>query len=196
MASVAEHKVWDQSIADAAKSHGWKRTGGGSYQVRGGYIFELRASIPLPDHPSRGSVSAKPLSLDPVFWTIVGLDELNAQSVGFRISGAFTVPLLAIASLAYGVEDSPADVVAALDKEFVALAPTLETLDDFEPIIDQHSPPITGQQLVTHVTWLIAMRRNDAAVELTDEFIAGGSRGGFSFDEGSFELLARQYLQK
>ncbi len=198
MRPVAERRVWDQSVFDAAQSRGWKRVGGGfHYQVLGGYIFELNAHAPGAEYRPRGSVRAKPLYLDPVFWAITRMHELNAKPVSFRISGAFTVPCLDIASLEYGIEDSAATVVDSLDTQFASLAPTLETLEDFEAVIEAHFPPTNGANLVTHVTWLIAMRRESAAVSLIDDFIAGGrQRGGFGFPEGTFDDLARKYLQR
>ena len=196
--SVADRKAWDQSVFDVAKARGWKRVGGGfHYQVRGGYIFELNAQIPAVDYRPHGTVRAKPLYLDPVFWAITGMDELNAKPVSFRINGAFTVPVLSIASVEYGIEDTAATVVDRLDKQFASLAPALETSEDFESVIEMHAPPTNGADLTTHVTWLIAMRREAAAIDLIDDFIAGGrQRGGFSFPGGTFEDLARNYLDR
>lgn len=196
--SVANRKVWDQSVFDAARTRGWKRVGGGFlYQVRGGYIFELNAPIPAVDFHPRGTVRSKPLSLDPVFWAITGMDELNAKPVSFRINGAFTVPGLTIASFEYGIEDTAATVVGRLDEQFASLAPTLETPEDFEGVIEIHAPPTNGADLATHVTWLIAMRRETAAIDLIDVFVAGGrQRGGFGFPGGTFDDLARRYLQR
>ena len=198
MPSVAERKVWDRSVFDAAKSRGWKRVGGGfHYQVRGGYIFELNAQVPAVEYRPRGTVRAKPLYLDPVFWAITRMDELNAKPVSFRINGAFTVPGLGIVSVGYGIEDAAATVVDSLDTQFASLAPTLATLEDFEAVIEAHFPPANGADLVTHVTWLIAMRREAAAMNLIDDFIADGpQRGGFGFPEGTFDDLARKYLRR
>ncbi len=196
MTSVAERKAWDSAVSDAAKARGWKRVGSGYlYQVRGSYIFRLEASAPHPGYESTGTVSAKPLCLDPVFWRIVGLDELNAKSVGFRISGAFTVPLLDVYALRYGPEVDPAVLAERLDNGFSEFAPQLETIEDFEPLVEAHSPPRSGSSLATYVSWLIAMRRDADAVALIDECLAQPDfGGGFSFPGGMFETLALGYL--
>lgn len=188
-------RSWDAELASAASRAGWKLAGGGTiYRSTDLYVFELRAPAPREGHSQRGSVLAKPLALDPVFWEIVGSSELLRKRLAFRVNGAFTVPLFNVGDITYTIESEPARVVEDLNSRFLQMESGLRTLEDFQPWIEARDPPRSGRDLTTCLTWSIVVGRHDEARRLLRAAITSGLDGGVSFPAGTFEDLALDHL--
>ncbi len=182
-------------MASAAREAGWKTAGGGTiYRSTDDYVFELRAPAPRKGHSQHGSLLAKPLALDPIFWELIGSPDLLRKPVAFRVNGAFKVPLLSIKDATYTDESAPAKVLGELDNGYLQAESRFRTLEDFRPLIEAHIPPRSGQQLATCMTWLISVGQLDEARRILRAAVASELGGGFSFPAGTFEDLALDHL--
>lgn len=195
MTKQLDGRSWDAELASAASGAGWKLAGGGTiYRSTDLYVFELRAPAPREGHSQRGSVLAKPLKLDEVFWELIGSPELLRKRLAFRVNGVFTVPLFNVGDITYTNESEPARVVADLHRGFLQTESGLRTTEDFEPWIEARCPPRGGHDLTTCLTWLIVVGRHDEARRLLRAAITSRIDGRFSFPGGTFEDLALDHL--
>jgi len=74
-----------------AKAIGWKVSQGWLFREHNGWFVEARLSVLTSRPKSTVELHFKPMSIDPVFWEIMGLESNNSQPLSFRIFGAFTV---------------------------------------------------------------------------------------------------------
>jgi hypothetical protein len=191
--------AFDAAVKPLLDEHGWKVAGGGFvYRVRGDYIYWLNMARPRRG-PLRGTLQTKPLALDPVFWDIVGLPELQSRRPAFRLQGAFTLPtaIIAEAEHEFDLADPPAaieSVFAELQEAFVQSETTYRTLSDFASVLDR--PDSTSEHKTSlRIVWLIASGRGGEAERLVRGQVTSGKYGGFYFGgDASFNELARRYL--
>lgn len=191
MTRADDRRSWDEAVIAAATEHGWKTAGGGFvYRTTDAYVFELQAPAPSADRSRRGTIRAKPLAVDPVFWEMVGRPELQRKRLGFRVNGSPVAPLLTVASAEYSPDADAPTVVGDLHRRFEHAEQGLHDLTDFRPVVDRHIPTRNGFDLVTVIVWLIAADHCAEAEDLLRSSSEDGIRGGFSFPAGRFEDLA------
>jgi hypothetical protein len=189
-------KDWDSAVKAAAKELGWNTAGGGYlYRSNSSHIFTL--SLPRPRNGvATGSIDAKPLALDPLFWDIMGMNELSSKRVGFRVSGAFTVPMVTETSRDFqfdgDVYKSTDEVVQGLHGDFLAVESRLQSLSDFDSFV--RSEGQVNIRSATLATLMIALDRHNEAELIARAEIDQGDSGGFSTAGGSFNELLLDYL--
>jgi hypothetical protein len=78
-----------KAVKEVAKKSGWRTSQGVLFREAEGWFFEIHAVPWIVETKTPASLNSKPMSLDPLFWKIVGLDENINQPLSFRAFGAF-----------------------------------------------------------------------------------------------------------
>lgn len=158
----------------------WRFASGSAFQQIGDWFVSVDAHLTWKTGCVVRAV-VKPMSLDPLFWDIVGLPENRKLPLSFRTNGAWVLrPTFAEAHL--GPAESSPEVLAGPAVEWAevlrARVPNL-TLDDIIGVLDHGRPAIGSDRAALVCLRLLATDTVGAlaAIDETDECDAGG----FSF---------------
>lgn len=192
-------KQLKKTCKELGRRRGWKTIAGTQYQVRGEILYELM--VFLRDRAGGGMdlmswCSCKPLALDDIFWKVFHMEEIAAsQPFSFHVRGAFTAR-----SLALDKRREPLPGPEALGEMTEALFDRAEALAAENPFPDlaafrarleaEERPQVLGIILC-----LLGEGNYSRAMELIEENLARGERGGFSREGGRRSVLedARDY---
>ncbi len=72
-----------------AKGSGWKSITGSLFRETPGKFIEVMLSVHIDAPVTQAIIAVKPMTIDPIFWDIVGLPENNALPLSFRANGAW-----------------------------------------------------------------------------------------------------------
>ncbi len=181
-----------------SKGTGWRSLQGGLFQEKRGWFVYAHPVVYINEHTTKASVSAKPMTIDPIFWDLVGLPENNDQPLSFRWNGAWTCrpPQFAEVDLP---EDQDAEAVAG--RLLTVANEQLEAVVDgwsVEAFLEKCSErsPGRGAYLACVVTSLIALGRGSEALDACEAAEAAGWTGGFMAPEGTFAEMAARWLRQ
>lgn len=73
-----------------AKAHGWSYAGGSLFRKQDEWFVDVLPSL-LWGRGVRVTRRAKPMAVDPIFWSVVGLPENERMPLSFRAQGAWVL---------------------------------------------------------------------------------------------------------
>lgn len=193
----AYRRALEKAVRLASKGSGWKSIEGCLFREQSGWFFSVSPAVHIFEHLTKALIQAKPMSIDPIFWDIVGLPENRDLPLSFRFNGAWTCRGPYMGEITID-ESKDVDAIArrflnTADKELEKIKqqqPTeeflrrcLESSDDS----DHYLPCIT--------TALIALGRTDEALSACKLAQQRANLGGFTAPEGSFADMAIAWIE-
>lgn len=170
-----------KALAPKLKGSRWKKKQNAIYCEVDGYFFDVFVSVYLNDSKTIVRMSAKPMSLDNLYWNIADLDDNNSEPLSFRSWGAFTCSGLPIVEKPIADEGVCADVLANqvvewADSELDAALPKLEA-EKFSNAVARHPNQVErGAYAITFVTSLIVEGDLDAARQAAVAYADGSAQ--------------------
>lgn len=144
----------------------------------------------------------KPMTIDPVFWDLVGLPENRNLPLSFRLTGAWTCRPPYYAELQIEEDHDPSIVAgrvfAIADEQLDAVTQSY-SMDGFLAACRAATERREGWSegfLPSLIATLIATHREHEALELCESAHAKGQKGGFGAPEGSFVQMAAAWLRR
>lgn len=190
-----------KSLAQSVKGSRWGKNKNALYCEHDGYYVEVFTSVFLNATQTTVRLSAKPMSLDVLYWEITDLSENKSEPLSFRTWGAFTCTGLPIVEESIADEALTADDLATLivewsDAQCDECLPRLAT-KEFSGAVAQHPNQIQrGAYAITYVTSLInegdygAARKAAAAyADGTMQSVSRHTHAGKDFHQVAVEWL-------
>ncbi len=167
-----------KAVREVAKKSGWRTSQGVLFREAEGWFFEIHAMPWIAKTKTPASLKSKPMSLDPLFWKIVGLDENINQPLSFRAFGAFVcrTPPLREADTPEGAGD-PEQIARALlvwANDQLNELRGRQSVDGFVDFIRFHP----NQSLPTLVTAMLLQGRDEEALAICSEARSASPFGG------------------
>lgn len=78
------------ALKSRAKAHGWSYAGGNLFRRQDEWFVDVLPSL-LWERGMRVTRRAKPMAVDPIFWSVVGLPENERMPLSFRANGAWVL---------------------------------------------------------------------------------------------------------
>ncbi|WP_260483942.1 hypothetical protein [Sphingomicrobium flavum] len=186
-----------KAVRSAGKGSRWRSTQGCFYRQSGDWFVSASPVVALNNTSSRGVIQVKPMTIDPLFWDIVGLPENRQQPLSFRLTGAFSCRAPAFRESGIEeVENAEAVAVRLCDLADRALNDLeLWSMEDFITSCRMHGAD-ADSYLSALVPALILAGRSSEALEACEAAKARGSSGGFGFPAGSLCDLAIRWIER
>ncbi|MEO0883654.1 MAG: hypothetical protein AAFY34_13135 [Pseudomonadota bacterium] len=192
-------KAFEKELRALAKGTGWRSAQGTLFRAQGDWFVSNLPTLAF----QRGVVvrwTHKPMKIDPLFWSIFGLDENNKMPLSFRDQGAWTIrPATQQFYLSEDVTDplKLAEDTLAYSNERLAEVEMLtieNLLSEYEPFSSNK-----GMRRTIAVCLLLLVGRENEALELCGDGNDSGSvfdrdSGGFAHDNITFFDAARQWI--
>jgi hypothetical protein len=153
-------------------------------------------SVYIYEKSTKASISAKPMTIDPIFWDIVGLPENNNAPLSFRFNGAWTCrppPFDEVSIDERGdVEEVAARLLEAANEHLTSAVRCLS--GECFLRLCQTSGATEDSYLPCVITTLIALGLKQEALETAKTAKVRGVRGGFIGPEDCFTDMAITWL--
>jgi hypothetical protein len=192
----AYRRALEKAVRSASKESGWRSIEGCLFRERDGWFVSVCPSVYIFEKSTKASVSAKPMSIDPIFWDIVGLSENNDAPLSFRLNGAWTCQPPRFDELSIEEHDDVAVVVARLlevaNESIDQLVGRL-SVEDFLQLC-RTSGTTEDSYLSCVITTLITLGREHEALDACKSAKVRGNSGGFLAPEGSFTDMATEWI--
>ncbi len=182
MTSGSERRSFEKqllkSLSPKLKGSRWERKQNAIYCEVSGYYFDVLVSVSLNDFKTTVRMSAKPMSLDRLYWQITELDSNNSQLLSFRTWGAFTCSGLPVAERHTCDEGLSPDMLAGeivewADAQLEGSRSELAA-DTFSTAVARHPNQVErGAYAFTYVTSLIEEGNLDAARQTAAAYADG-----------------------
>lgn len=194
----AYRRALEKAVRAASKGTKWRSSQGCLFQDYMGWFVAVQPSVYIFEPITNARVSVKPMSIDPIFWDVVGVPENKSRPLSFRCFGAWTCPAPELADRDVPENDA-VDLVA--DRLFRIADEQLKTLDgwalsDFLQTCRKQRTESPDGYLPCVVTTLIAMGREEEALEACINAKQAGAFDGFLAPEGSFVEMASRWLRQ
>jgi hypothetical protein len=200
-AEQRERKTLSAAVAGELKrlvrGTGWRIAQGWIFREAAGWFIEVRANVWMGSPVIGVALSAKPMSLDPIFWDIVRTPENRDQPLSFRLFGAWTcsVPALVEAELPE-CEGNPEKIARNIlrwaDAQLSETEPS-RSFDNFLASLRDH--PRRGSYLASYITALILGHRWGEALEESTAAKERGETAGFMAGALTFPEMAQAWLE-
>lgn len=194
-------KEVDLHMRQAVAMNGWKQAGGFVFKESHGWFADLSYATHPEQMVSTARLYVKPMTIDPLFWEIVGLSENKRQPLSFRARGAWTCRSPEIAELIF--DDTGLDAF-----EIVARI-VRWTSDEFKAHQDDCTMGSFIDRILTHphqmeaFSWLPALTtalildgRADLARERCLAARHAGESGGFAAGDDTFTDMALAWMDR
>jgi hypothetical protein len=167
------------------------------FQDHGGWFVAVQPRVYIYEPVTKASLSVKPMSIDPIFWDVVGSSSNHSTRLSFRLFGAWTCAAPQLVEMDVS-ENEVVDLVAEqlrrrADDQIERLATW--SLDDFLQLCREARATSPDGYLPCVVTTLIAMGREEEALEACADAKRAGAFDGFLTPQGSFVEMASRWLQ-
>lgn len=188
-------RALEKAVRAIARGSGWRSTQGLLFRDVGGWFTGIAPSVNIFEHKTLASVLLKPMSIDPIFWEIVGTPENHDSPLSFRYLGAWTCPTPRVRDVEIDEAGGPEDVAARL----LALAKDEADAPSLPRDLASYTGFLEGllsecdAYLATAVCSLFVMGREQEAAELCAG--AGDSPAGFLAPGGTFPDMALAWLR-
>ncbi len=192
----AYRRALEKSVRIASKGSGWRSIEGCLFREQAGWFVSVCPSVYIFEESTKASVSAKPMTIDPIFWDIMGLPENNDAPLSFRLNGAWTCqpPHFAEVSIE---EHEDVEVIAArlLESAEEHLAHVIGrwSIEEFLQLC-RTSGATEDSYLPCVVTTLFALGREHEALDACKSARGRGDSGGFLAPKGSFTDTATEWI--
>jgi hypothetical protein len=192
------------AVKAVAKKSGWRTAQGVLFREVEGWFIEVHAVPWIAEAKTPAELHCKPMGLDPLFWSIVGLDENINQPLSFRAFGAFTCRTPAIRQIDIPEGGESAEHVAEellrwADEQLQSLQNAL-SISAFVEFIRTHPHQIERQShLAALVTGLLLQGKVEEALSICNETrsetpLAGGFLFAASDGTKTFLDLAVEWI--
>lgn len=174
----------------------WKSRTGVLVGEQDGWLVAVHEMTDVSQVRTRARVIVKPMTIDPIFWEIVGHPELCRQGLSFRYFGAMTCAPLILEEPELSEQGGVLAIAQRMldlgNRKLKEIAATWTTDHFLGLLCDPLKPDL---RFVTRVTTLLADRRFEEAQRLCDQSAARGSTGGFlSSRRGTFNELVSRWI--
>ena len=192
----AYRRALTKAVREIAKGTDWRSIEGCLFCESKGWFISITPAVYVFDQITLARVTAKPMSVDPVFWDLVGLPENLSKPLSFRFNGAWTCRPPPLVEMEVP-EDPDPNVVAArilsiADSQRISVLAQL-SMDAFIMLCRDR-----GQENDTYlpslVSALIATGREGEAMAACKRAQAIGQIGGFLAPQGTFVEMALNWL--
>lgn len=184
-----------KAIKMAAGKSGWRTAQGTLFREMDGWFFDAKAIPWITEAKTSAALRCKPMSLDPLFWQLVGMEENINTPLSFRSFGAFTCRTPALREIDIPEGDGSPEFIAKelVDwaNEQLQLLRGTQTIDGFVDFIRTHPNYVERRaHLAVLVTGMLLQGRDEEALAICKDAKAraGGSflneNGGFMFRRG------------
>lgn len=191
----AYRRALEKAVRAASKGSGWRTLEGCLFREQAGWFVSVCPSVFIFEESTTATVSAKPMAIDPIFWDIVGLPENADAPLSFRLNGAWTCQPPPFDEVSIE-ENDDANVVAArlMDVANKRLADVERwSVEDFLQLCRTHGAT-EDSYLPCAVTSLVALGRDNEALDACKYAKARGDGGGFLSLDGSFSDMAVRWI--
>ncbi len=190
-----------KALATRIKGSRWKKNQNAIFCKLDGYYFDVIVSVFLNDFKTSARMSAKPMSLDPLYWKITGLSDNNSEPLSFRTWGAFTCSGLPLVKTSMSDEHVSADLVANRVVEWASsqLEAALQILkaEKFSSLIAKNPNQVErGAYAISYITTLIDEGNLDIARKMAAAYanrsaqsVSRHTHGGRDFHEIAAEWI-------
>ncbi|MEL7296319.1 MAG: hypothetical protein AAGJ86_01590 [Pseudomonadota bacterium] len=168
-------------LSPKLKGSRWKKKQNAIYCEVDGYYFDVFINVFLNDSKTTFRMSAKPMSLDKLYWKITDLEDNDSQPLSFRTWGAFTCSGLPLDEKSIVDEGVNADVLASSVVEWAksqveTALPKLDT-ESFSSAVARHPNQLErGAYAITYVTSLISEGNLDTARQAAVAYANGSAQ--------------------
>jgi hypothetical protein len=193
----AYRRTLAKAVRAASKGTKWRCSQGCLFQDHGGWFVAVQPRVYIYEPKTKASLSVKPMSIDPIFWDLMGSSSNQSRPLSFRLFGAWTCPAPQLVEMDVP-EDDVVDLVAEhlrriADEQLETLASW--SFDDFLQLCRGARAASPDGYLPCVVTTLIAMGREEKALEACADAKHAGAFDGFLTPQGSFVEMASGWLQ-
>jgi hypothetical protein len=191
----AYRRALEKAVRSASIGSGWRSVQGCLFREHDGWFVSVCPVVHIFEKSTKASLSAKPMSIDPIFWGIVGLPENAEAPLSFRFNGAWTCQPPAFVEVPLEEHDDPHVVAARLidiaDHRLAAVERW--SVEDFLRLCRTHGAT-EDSYLPCVVTSLVALGRESEALEACKSAKDRGHSGGFTSPGGSFSEQAALWI--
>ena len=196
-ARYAYRHALEKAVRSASKGSGWRSTQGCLFREQSGWFLSICPAVYIDHRRTDVSVTAKPMSIDPIFWEIVGLPENRDLPLSFRMNGAWVCGPTAFAEIEV-VECEEVDEVARrilklADQQIDAVLSW--GIKGFLQSCEENGADAYSY-LAPRVCTLIAIGRQPEALRICLSAQIADSTGGFTAPQGSFVEMAISWLNR
>lgn len=187
-----------KALAAQAKASGWRCNQGVAFASRADWFLALNPIVHVDSARTQVMVLAKPMEVDPIFWSMAGEPQLTKSPLSYRYFG-----VLACTPLKLGepdvAEDGGAEALASrvMDLGNTAFADIERDrlgIEDFLARLDRDG--FGMNPFGTRIAALVAAGRSDEALALCRGANGADIPGGFVGPRGGFATQAVQWLQQ
>jgi hypothetical protein len=190
-------RTLEKEVRLVSKGSGWKSIEGCLFREQSGWFVSVCPAVFVYENVTKANIQAKPMSIDPIFWDIVGLPENRDMPLSFRLNGTWTCrgPYVGEAVID---ECENASVVAerilsTANEQLEKITRKWSTADFLHHC--QESSDESDHYLPCVVTALIALGRTDEALAACKLARQRGNNGGFLAPEGNFTEMAISWIE-
>jgi len=186
-------KLFTAALKAEVKAAGWRYAGGHVFRQYGDWFVSLLPSL-LWERGLVTTCCAKPMAVDPIFWSIVGLPENNKLPLSFRANGAWVVQSPSSQDYVALDERAPERLAWkfakwATDGLATCVPGSVEALLDELQALGPRRGHFIALEICLHLS------RNEYAIaEDICRTVAGEESGGFTTGSESFVDQARAWI--
>ena len=192
----AYRRALEKAVRAGSKGSGWRTIEGCLFREQAGWFVSICPSVFIYEETTMAAVSAKPMSIDPIFWDIVGLPENAELPLSFRLNGAWTCRPPQFEEIPIEENGDASAVAARLLKRGNERLAAVErwSAEDFLQLC-RASGASDDSYLPCVVTSLVALGRHDEALDACASAMVRGNNGGFLSPDGSFSEVASRWIE-
>lgn len=125
----AQEKQFDKTLKRAASGSGWRHARGSLFREYCGWFVEVQTIVHRSESRTLVRLHVKPMALDPLYWSIVGLGENRKEPLSFRAHGAWVCRTPTIEETEFADSDtSPEDLARKIFAWADTRLPPIENL--------------------------------------------------------------------
>ena len=192
----AYRRALEKAVRGASKGSGWRAIEGCLFREESGWFVSVCPSVYIYEQSTKASISAKPMTIDPIFWDMVGLPENNDAPLSFRLNGAWTCRPPHVDEVSIE-EHEDVGVVAgrllAAANEHLANVVGRWSVEEFLELC-RASGATNDSYLPCVVSTLVALGREHEALDTCKSAKARDISGGFHAPGGTFIEMATRWI--
>ena len=193
----AYRRALEKAVRAVSKGSAWRSIQGCLFTEHSGWFVSVAPGVQIYEPRTVVNVTAKPMSIDPIFWDLVRLPDNRGQGLSFRLLGAWTCHAPPFAEI--DITDS--DDVSAVAEQILRTADA-QLADVSKWSVESFLETCRTQgadqysYLACQVSTLIALHRHSEALALCEAAKTDGSVGGFMAPDGNFPEMAADWLKR
>lgn len=194
----AYRRALEKAVRTASKGSGWRAIEGCLFREEAGWFVSVSPSVYIYEQSTKASISAKPMTIDPIFWDMVGLPENNDAPLSFRLNGAWTCRPPHIDEVSIEEHEDVGIVAGRLLEAAngqLANVGGCWSVDEFLSLC-RTSGANGDSYLPCVVSTLVALGREHDALDICKSAKERGISGGFHAPEGSFTDMATRWIRQ